>query len=111
MATQDALLVVHGGGPTAVINASLFGAVDEALKTPGVGRVLGALGGMGGITDGTFVDFAQVSPEKLSLLPSSPSSAIGTSRKPLEADDYRDLAHALERAGVRWLLPTGATAP
>ena len=107
MATQDALLVVHGGGPTAVINASLFGAVDEALKTPGVGRVLGALGGMGGITDGTFVDFAQVSPEKLSLLPSSPSSAIGTSRKPLEADDYRDLAHALERAGVRWLLPTG----
>ena len=107
MATQDALLVVHGGGPTAVINASLFGAVDEALKTPGVGRVLGALGGMGGITDGTFVDFAQVSPEKLSLLPSSPSSAIGTSRKPLEADDYRDLAHALECAGVRWLLPTG----
>ena len=50
MATQDALLVVHGGGPTAVINASLFGAVDEALKTPGVGRVLGALGGMGGIS-------------------------------------------------------------
>ena len=34
MGTQDTLLVMHGGGPTAVINASLFGAVDEALRTP-----------------------------------------------------------------------------
>lgn len=103
----DGLLVVHGGGPTAVINASLYGAVDEALRTPGVGRVLGARGGMGGILNADFVVFRQVSPERLSLLPHSPSSAIGTSRKPLEDDDYRDLAHALRDSGIRWLLPTG----
>lgn len=103
----DGLLVVHGGGPTAVINASLYGAVDEALGTPGVGRVLGALGGVGGITDGNLVDFGQVSREKLDLLPFSPSSAIGTSRKPLEDEDYRELARALDRQGIRWLLCTG----
>lgn len=34
MATSDALLVMHGGGPTAVINASLYGAVQEAMATP-----------------------------------------------------------------------------
>lgn len=28
----DNLLVVHGGGPTAVINASLYGVIREALK-------------------------------------------------------------------------------
>lgn len=105
--SADALLVVHGGGPTAVINASLYGAVSEALRAPEVGRVLGAIGGMGGILNGEFVDFGAVPAEKLNLLPSSPSSAIGTSRKPLEAADYVELAHALERAGVRWLLPTG----
>lgn len=103
----DALLIVHGGGPTAVINASLYGAIQEAQRTPGVGRVLGALGGMGGILDATYVDFSEVSTEKLERLPFSPSSAIGTSRKPLEAADYVELAHALERAGVRWVLPTG----
>lgn len=103
----DALLIVHGGGPTAVINASLYGAIQEAQKTPGVSRVLGALGGMGGILDATYVDFSEVSTKKLERLPFSPSSAIGTSRKPLEAADYVDLAHALERAGVRWVLPTG----
>lgn len=103
----DGLLVVHGGGPTAVINASLYGAVDETLGTPGVGRVLGALGGVGGITDGNLVDFGQVPREKLDLLPFSPSSAIGTSRKPLEDEDYRELARALDRQGIRWLLCTG----
>lgn len=103
----DGLLVVHGGGPTAVINASLYGAVDEALGTPGVGRVLGALGGVGGITDGNLVDFGQVPREKLDLLPFSPSSAIGTSRKPLEDADYRELARVLDRQGIRWLLCTG----
>ena len=103
----DGLLVVHGGGPTAVINASLYGAVDEALATRGVGRVLGALGGVVGITDGNLVDFGQVPREKLDLLPFSPSSAIGTSRKPLEDADYRELARALDRQGIRWLLCTG----
>ena len=103
----DGLLVVHGGGPTAVINASLYGAVDEALGTPGVGRVLGALGGVGGIAEGRLVDFGQVPRERLDLLPFSPSSAIGTSRTPLENEDYRALAHALRDQGIRWLLCTG----
>ena len=26
------ILIVHGGGPTAVINASLYGAITEAKK-------------------------------------------------------------------------------
>ncbi len=111
MATQDALLVVHGGGPTAVINASLFGAVDEALKTPGVGRVLGALGGMGGITDGTFVDFAQVSPEKLSLLPRRPrrpSARAGSRSRPTTIASWHTPSSAPAFAGF---CPRGATAP
>ena len=28
------LLVVHGGGPTAVLNASLYGVIREAQKNP-----------------------------------------------------------------------------
>ena len=26
------ILVAHGGGPTTVINASLFGVIDEAMR-------------------------------------------------------------------------------
>ena len=84
----EALCVMHGGGPTAVINASLYGAVREALATGSIGRVLGARGGVGGILTGDFVDFGNVSAGELELLLSSPSSAIGSSRMPLGDDDY-----------------------
>ena len=30
------LIILHGGGPTAVINASLFGAIREAQENPQV---------------------------------------------------------------------------
>lgn len=38
------LLILHGGGPTAVLNCSLYGAVTEALDSGGVDRVYGAKG-------------------------------------------------------------------
>ena len=40
------VLVVHGGGPTAVINASLYGVVEEAKSSGSIGRVYGAMGGL-----------------------------------------------------------------
>ena len=43
------VLVVHGGGPTPVMNASLYGVIMESRKHPEIGCVYGALGGMEGI--------------------------------------------------------------
>ncbi|WNX85508.1 hypothetical protein RWV98_04320 [Agathobaculum sp. NTUH-O15-33] len=48
------LIIAHGGGPTAVINASLFGAVDEARKQGCFGRVLGAVHGIEGVLEGAI---------------------------------------------------------
>ncbi len=39
------VLVVHGGGPTAVINVSLYGVIEEAKRNSEVGKVYGAIGG------------------------------------------------------------------
>ncbi|WP_144743741.1 diphosphate--fructose-6-phosphate 1-phosphotransferase [Enorma burkinafasonensis] len=108
MATQgDNLLVIHGGGPTAVINASLYGAVRTALGAPGVGAVLGARGGVAGLAAGDFVDFRAVPESDLALLPSTPSSAIGTGRDAVDEEGYRRLAEAIARHGIRWVLMTG----
>ena len=30
---ENKLLIIHGGGPTAVLNASLYGAIKEAQKS------------------------------------------------------------------------------
>ena len=39
------LLVVHGGGPTAVLNASLYGVIREAQASPDIQKIYGAIGG------------------------------------------------------------------
>ena len=84
----DNLLVVHGGGPTAVINASLYGVIREAKKNPSIGKVLGAIGGTGAIFTEQFLDLTAFSDEKLKLLLHTPASAIGSSRYPLYEEDY-----------------------
>lgn len=101
------LLVIHGGGPTAVINASLYGVVRAALAAPEVGRVLGARGGVAGLLDGDFVDFGAVPAERIELLPTTPSSAIGTGRDAVDEEGYARLAQAVRTYGIRWLLMTG----
>ena len=56
-------LIVHGGAPTAVINASLYGAV-RAFKESGFrGRIFGARGGSGALLTGDFIDLTALPQE------------------------------------------------
>lgn len=89
------LLIIHGGAPTAVINASLFGAVMQAKAQPEIGHIYGALGGSLAAARGEFIDLGEIEEGRLQLLLSSPSSAIGTSRDHLEPEDYRAIAQSV----------------
>ncbi len=62
------IIVGQSGGPTAVINASLYGAVTEGLKTPaGVGIVYGMINGIEGLLGGHYMDLSGVLSEDLEL--------------------------------------------
>ena len=54
------LLIAHGGAPTAVINASLAGAVREAQKSGKTDGILGAAYGTGGILKESFLDLGSL---------------------------------------------------
>ena len=99
-------LIVHGGAPTAVINASLYGAVEEGRKR-GFDRFYAALGGTGGLLEERLFDLLSADPERIALLPHTPASAIGTSRKPLEAEDYGRIAETLKKLDIRHVFFTG----
>lgn len=101
------MLIVHGGAPTAVINASLYGAITEAKKYPEVEKIYGARGGSGSIVAGDFIDLTNLSQEDLGRLPFTPGSAIGTSRTPLVEEDYIAIAQALKHHNIKWLLFNG----
>lgn len=101
------LLIVHGGGPTAVLNCSLYGAITEAQRLPQVARILGAVGGTGGYLAGRTVDLTNQSAETLQRLPKTPGSAIGTSRDHMTVDDYERFTDRLEQDGIRYVLFNG----
>lgn len=101
------LIILHGGGPTAVINASLYGAIREAQQNPEVGKIYVALGGTGGLMKEQVRDVSGLSEEKLRGLLSSPASAIGTSRDALEQAEYEAMASMLKKYGIRYVLMNG----
>lgn len=101
-------LIVHGGAPTAVINASLYGAIREAKRHPQqIDHFYAAIGGSGGILREQFADLFAVSEETLSLLPFTPASAIGTSRDPLGPEEYAEIARILKKHEIRYVFFTG----
>ena len=101
------LMIVQGGGPTAVFNASLSAAITEGIRRPEIGRVLGARLGVKGLAQGDVVDLSLMAPEDLRLLRNSPGAALGSSRfKPDEADLHSMVAH-LRRLDIRFLLFMG----
>jgi len=101
------LIMIHGGGPTAVINASLYGAIRQAQADPRVDRVLVAIGGTGGFLKEKIRDVTHMAEEALQGLLSSPASAIGTSRDALDPPAYAQMVSLLEKYGIRYVLMNG----
>ena len=81
---QQTIVIAQGGGPTAVINQTLVGAVLEARKA-GM-KVLGSLHGVRGIRDDRYVDLTSIPEAQLMAIAGTPSAALGSTRdKPDQA--------------------------
>jgi ATP-dependent phosphofructokinase / diphosphate-dependent phosphofructokinase len=74
------ILIAQGGGPTAVINQSLVGAVLAARTLPGVEAVYGARHGVRGIINEDFLDLTMETSAHLERVAATPASALGSTR-------------------------------
>ena len=101
------LLIVHGGGPTAVMNASLYGAVKEAKKYSQLEHIYAAKNGTGGLLIEELIELEKVPEEELELLLQTPGSAIGTSRDPLEQPEYNKMVEVLKKKNIKYVLFNG----
>ena len=101
------LMIVQGGGPTTVFNASLSGIIAEGLCQGGIGRILGAKSGTEGLTQGNVIDLSQMTSDELRVLRNSPGAALGSSRfKPTE-QQLKLLVEHLQRLKVKYLIFMG----
>ncbi len=98
-------VVAHGGGPTAVINASLAGLVRGYR---GAGVLYGAVGGVPGLLNGDFLNLSDLEDNGLwDEIALAPGSALGSSRRRIEDGDYDRIIEQFRRHDIRRFFYTG----
>jgi 6-phosphofructokinase len=107
VALQGTLLVGQSGGPTAVINASLAGIVQEAKQHPEITGVYGMANGVQGLLEERIVDLGAESDHAIYLLPTTPAAALGSCRKKLTDADYERLLRIFRAHNIRYLCYIG----
>ncbi|MBT3272788.1 MAG: diphosphate--fructose-6-phosphate 1-phosphotransferase [Spirochaetales bacterium] len=100
-------LIGQSGGPTSVINASLYGAISTALSSPRIDKVFGMRYGVEGFMNHEIVDLGKEDRSRLELLMKTPSSALGSCRYKLIEDDLPKVFSLLEKLNIRFLFMIG----
>jgi 6-phosphofructokinase len=102
------LLVGQSGGPTAVINSSIAGAINEALNHGCIEEIYGALNGVLGILNEDFIDLASESQQQIRGLRHTPGAALGTCRYKLKKQqDFDRVLEVFKAHNIRYFLYAG----
>ena len=107
MVLEGKVVVAQGGGPTAVINQSLVGAVLESRKFPQITKVYGAINGVHGIINEDFIDLTQETTHNLEQVAITPSSALFSTRDKPDRDYCKEIFNVFKAHGVRYFFYIG----
>lgn len=107
MVLEGKVVVAQGGGPTAVINQSLVGAVLESRKFPQITKVYGAVNGVTGIINEDFLDLTQETTHNLEQVAITPSSALFSTRDKPDNAYCKEIFNVFKAHGVRYFFYIG----
>lgn len=107
------LIVGQSGGPTAVINGSLYGVIMEALKSnDSIEHVYGMENGIQGFLKGNVINITnEISTEELEQVKTTPGAYLGSCRYKLPEDlgdnVYPKLFEEFEKLNIGYFLYIG----
>jgi len=102
------LLVAQSGGPSAVVNATLAGVIEEALNHEDeVHEIYGGLNGVQGILNEQFIALDMETQQTVRGLKQTPGAALGTCRFKLRSQDYDRLLQVFEAHDIRYFIYIG----
>ena len=107
------LIVGQSGGPTAVINGSLYGAVSEALfSKDSIDKVYGMCNGIEGFLKGNVIDMAPLKEDgTLDIIKTTPAAYLGSCRYKLPEDSmdpvYDELFAKMEEYNIGYFMYIG----
>jgi ATP-dependent phosphofructokinase / diphosphate-dependent phosphofructokinase len=96
--SEGNLLVIQAGGPTPVVNESLFGVLHAERRHEKSRRVFGSRKGLRGLIRNELVSLDRLTDRDLELVRRSPGAVLGSSRvKPSEGEMEAVLDHLRQR--------------
>jgi ATP-dependent phosphofructokinase / diphosphate-dependent phosphofructokinase len=106
--TQPANLIIgQSGGATAVINASLAGSVEAALRSSHFAGIYGMRYGIEGLLKEDIIDLRKQPESIWRRLQHTPSAALGSCRYKLQEEDPARIIEILRRYNIRSMLYIG----
>ena len=103
-------VIGQSGGPTAVINQSLVGAIEAinaAQKQNKIGKLLGAKHGVRGIINNDFISLDNVPAELLERVAQTPSSALGSTRDKPDEEYCKKIFESFKKNNVQYFFYIG----
>lgn len=110
--SKKAMVYIQSGGPTSVINSSLYGAIKEAkLHTDEISNIYGSLHGIEGLLCDDLIDLNKEDDETIELLKQTPGAILGTSRHKLPKDyhdqEYSKIINTLKKHNIGYVFVNG----
>jgi len=101
------LIVGQSGGPTAVINNSLCGVIQQAQKHSEIENIYGMVHGIQGLLKEDIIDLGRQKPETIEGLKITPSAALGSCRYKLSEDEYGKIVDIFKKYNIRYFIYNG----
>jgi 6-phosphofructokinase len=102
------VVMAQGGGPTPVINASLYGVVHEASRKLGArSNIWGARNGILGVLKNQYSDLRKPGDQLWKRIVDSPGAALGSCRKMLSVEEATEAVRTLREKDVRYFFYIG----
>jgi 6-phosphofructokinase len=97
----------QSGGPTAVINQSLYGVVSALRDFQPVRKILGMRHGVNGLVRGDLADLGRLKDKHLKGIARTPSAALGSSRDKPDEEYCRRILESCQKNRVRYFFYIG----
>jgi 6-phosphofructokinase 1 len=100
-------VIAMGGGPTAVINQSLVGAVLQARQYPHITQFYGAFRGVQGLVEEQLVDLSEATGHNLEMVARTPGAGIRSTRDKPDAAYCHRIFDVCKAHGIHYFFYIG----
>jgi 6-phosphofructokinase 1 len=100
-------IIGQSGGPTSVINSSLSGVIQTALKSKNIDKIYGMRFAIEGFLNDELINLNTVNEEVIEGLRHTPGSALGSCRHKLQEEDLPKILELFKKYDIRYFFLIG----